>query len=152
MTNAARTLAAWAAKFEPNDADLTLADRALRDTVAVASAAREHPVRHLFDELSDAGRWAALAHVLDFDDLHLPSTTHVSAVCVPAALTGGGGAPARVGDPRGGGGAPARVGDPRGRGGAPARVGDPQDGGDTPAHLGDPRDGGDAAAGGGGPR
>jgi 2-methylcitrate dehydratase PrpD len=36
-------------------------------------------------------------HVLDFDDLHMPSTTHVSVVCVPTALAtaelaGGGGA------------------------------------------------------------
>jgi 2-methylcitrate dehydratase PrpD len=29
--------------------------------------------------------------VLDFDDLHMPSTTHVSAVCVPTALATGGG-------------------------------------------------------------
>ena len=31
-----------------------------------------------------------LAHVLDFDDLHMESTTHISAVCVPAALAVGG--------------------------------------------------------------
>jgi 2-methylcitrate dehydratase PrpD len=31
-------------------------------------------------------------HVLDFDDLHMPSTTHVSVVCVPTALATGGGA------------------------------------------------------------
>ena len=30
--------------------------------------------------------------MLDFDDLHMPSTTHISAVCVPAALASGGGA------------------------------------------------------------
>jgi 2-methylcitrate dehydratase PrpD len=91
MTNAARTLASWATNFEPSEEDLALAERALRDTVAVALAAvRDHPQRPLFDELSDGGRWAALAHVLDFDDLHLPSTTHVSAICVPVALTGGG--------------------------------------------------------------
>ena len=29
--------------------------------------------------------------MLDFDDLHMPSTTHVSAVCVPTALATGGG-------------------------------------------------------------
>jgi 2-methylcitrate dehydratase PrpD len=92
MTNAARSLAEWAANFEPSDEDLALAELALRDTVAVACAAREHPLRPLFDELRDAGRWASLAHVLDFDDLHLPSTTHVSAICVPVALAGGGGA------------------------------------------------------------
>ena len=31
-----------------------------------------------------------LAHVLDFDDLHMESTSHVSAVCVPAVLAAGG--------------------------------------------------------------
>ena len=31
---------------------------------------------------------------LDFDDLHMPSTAHVSAVCVPAAATFTGGAEA----------------------------------------------------------
>jgi 2-methylcitrate dehydratase PrpD len=31
-------------------------------------------------------------HVLDFDDLHMPSTTHVSVVCVPTALATDGGA------------------------------------------------------------
>src|SRR5437868_1082580 len=93
MTNAARTLASWATNFEPTEEDLALAERALRDTLAVAlAAAHDHPQRHLFDELPDAGQWAALAHVLDFDDLHLPSTTHVSAICVPVALAGGGGA------------------------------------------------------------
>jgi 2-methylcitrate dehydratase PrpD len=42
--------------------------------------------------LSETGRWAALAHVLDFDDLHMASTAHISAVCVPVALSCGGGA------------------------------------------------------------
>nr|WP_255374665.1 MmgE/PrpD family protein [Mycobacterium sp. NAZ190054] len=37
------------------------------------------------------GRWAVASHVLDLDDLHLPSTAHVSAVCVPATLATGGG-------------------------------------------------------------
>jgi 2-methylcitrate dehydratase PrpD len=45
----------------------------------------------VFSQLPEAGRWAALAHVLDYDDLHLPSTTHISAVCVPVALSSGGG-------------------------------------------------------------
>jgi len=35
-------------------------------------------------------RWAAAAHALDYDDLHLESTAHLSAVCLPAALTAGG--------------------------------------------------------------
>jgi 2-methylcitrate dehydratase PrpD len=34
------------------------------------------------------------AHILDFDDLHMPSTTHISTVCVPAALALHGGAQA----------------------------------------------------------
>jgi 2-methylcitrate dehydratase PrpD len=58
----------------------------------VTLAARGDPVERVLEPLSGAGRWAALAHVLDFDDLHLPSTAHISAVCVPAALASGGGA------------------------------------------------------------
>jgi 2-methylcitrate dehydratase PrpD len=88
--SAAHDLASRAAKLDPTDEDLALAGRSLLDTVAVAYAAREHPLRPLFDELSDAGRWAALAHVLDYDDLHLPSTTHISAICVAVALASGG--------------------------------------------------------------
>ena len=43
--------------------------------------------------MPDGARWAVAGHVLDFDDLHMPSTTHVSVVCVPTALaTDGGGA------------------------------------------------------------
>jgi 2-methylcitrate dehydratase PrpD len=55
-------------------------------------AGRADPRAPMFAELSEAGRWAALAHVLDYDDLHMPSTTHISAVCVPAALVCGGAA------------------------------------------------------------
>jgi 2-methylcitrate dehydratase PrpD len=90
----ASTLAAWATGFQPSDEDLALARRALLDTLAVMHGAREHPLSGLFTRLSEAGRWAALAHVLDYDDLHMPSTTHISAVCVAAALAGGGGADA----------------------------------------------------------
>lgn len=92
MTSTARVLAQWAHDIEPTAADLALADRSLVDTVAVALAAREHPVMKVAASLSEAGRWATAAHVLDFDDLHMPSTTHVSAVCVPVVLTAGGGA------------------------------------------------------------
>ena len=42
-------------------------------------------------DLPEAARWAALGHVLDFDDLHMESTAHISVVCVPAALAAGGG-------------------------------------------------------------
>ncbi|HTZ92888.1 MAG TPA: MmgE/PrpD family protein [Streptosporangiaceae bacterium] len=92
MTSTARLLAQWAHDLEPTEADLALADRSLLDTVAVTLAARDHPVTKVAASLSEAGRWATAGHVLDFDDLHMPSTTHVSAVCVPTALAAGGGA------------------------------------------------------------
>jgi 2-methylcitrate dehydratase PrpD len=88
----ATVLARWAAELRPDDDDLALADRSLADTVAVALAARDHPVTAVAAGLPEAARWAVAAHVLDFDDLHMPSTTHVSAVCVPTALATGGGA------------------------------------------------------------
>ena len=62
----------------------------------MAFAARAHPLREVFAQLPEAGRWAAFAHVLDYDDLHLPSTAHISAVCVPVALAGEGEDPARA--------------------------------------------------------
>jgi 2-methylcitrate dehydratase PrpD len=92
MSAIASTLARWAAAFRPSPADEALARRALVDTVAVALASRDDPLAGLLSPLGRAGRWAAIAHVLDFDDLHMPSTTHVSAVCVPVALATGGGA------------------------------------------------------------
>jgi 2-methylcitrate dehydratase PrpD len=85
----AETLAGWAAGLEPGPGDLELADRSLRDTAAVALAARDHRVTRLAASsgaLSEGARWAVAGHVLDFDDLHMPSTAHVSVVCVPAAL------------------------------------------------------------------
>jgi 2-methylcitrate dehydratase PrpD len=90
MTTVADELAGWATAFAPSADDLALADRALVDIVAVATAARDHPIGALLGELPEDGAWAVLAHVLDFDDLHLPTTTHVSAVCVPAVLAAGG--------------------------------------------------------------
>src|ERR1700727_1357655 len=92
MTSVAVDLARWACELEPDDADLALADRALTDTVAVTLAARDHPVAALAADLPEGARWAVTAHILDFDDLHMPSTTHISAVCVPTALAAGGGA------------------------------------------------------------
>jgi 2-methylcitrate dehydratase PrpD len=92
MTALAVTLARWACDLEPTPADLALADRSLLDTVAVAAAARDHPVARLTPGLGEGARWAATGHVLDFDDLHMPSTAHVSVVCVPTALATGGGA------------------------------------------------------------
>jgi 2-methylcitrate dehydratase PrpD len=91
MTSAALALSQWAHDLRPAAADLDLADRSLADTVAVTLAARDHPVTRLAAGLPEGARWAVTGHVLDFDDLHMPSTTHVSAVCVPAALTAGGG-------------------------------------------------------------
>ena len=52
------------------------------------------------------GQWAAMAHALDYDDLHLPSTSHISAVCVPVALAYGGGSRAYLA----GAGTMARIG------------------------------------------
>ncbi len=92
MTTGAQTLARWAADLRPAEDDLALADRSLLDTVAVALAARDHPVVAVASGLPEAARWAVASHVLDFDDLHMPSTTHISAVCVPTALATGGGA------------------------------------------------------------
>jgi 2-methylcitrate dehydratase PrpD len=88
----ALALADWAHGLEPDAGDLALAGRSLADTVAVALAARRHPVNRLAAALPDGARWAVAGHVLDFDDLHMESTTHISAVCVPTALATGGGA------------------------------------------------------------
>jgi 2-methylcitrate dehydratase PrpD len=90
MTSVAEQLAGWAADLDPSDDDLALAQRSLVDTLAVASAARQHPIHDLLGERSECEAWAVLAHVLDFDDLHMESTAHVSAVCVPAVLAAGG--------------------------------------------------------------
>ncbi|HEY2578143.1 MAG TPA: MmgE/PrpD family protein [Streptosporangiaceae bacterium] len=92
MTALAVTLAEWAHGLRPGQPDLELAGRSLRDTVAVALAARDHPVTSLAAQLPEGARWAVAAHVLDFDDLHMESTTHISAVCVPTALATRGGA------------------------------------------------------------
>src|SRR5690349_23329022 len=98
MTSVAVTLAEWAAGLEPDREDLELAHRSLLDTVAVTLAARDHRVTRLAAGppqgagLPEGARWAVAGHVLDFDDLHMPSTTHVSVVCVPTALATDGGA------------------------------------------------------------
>jgi 2-methylcitrate dehydratase PrpD len=86
----ARTLAGWAQDLAPNADDLALARRSLMDTVAVTLAARDHPIRRIVADLPAGARWATLGHVLDFDDLHLESTTHISAVIVPTVLATGG--------------------------------------------------------------
>ncbi len=86
MPSIASALAHWAHDLTPAGDDLTLADRSLLDTIAVTLAARDHPVSRLAVQLPEAARWAVAGHILDFDDLHMPSTTHISAVCVPTAL------------------------------------------------------------------
>ncbi len=92
MSSTAADLGQWAHDLMPAADDLVLAHRSLADTVAVTLAAREHHVTKVAASLDEAARWATAGHVLDFDDLHMPSTTHVSAVCVPTALATGGGA------------------------------------------------------------
>jgi 2-methylcitrate dehydratase PrpD len=89
MVNLAATLVDWATGYRPDSGDLALAQRSLLDTLAVTLAAREHPIRPVAATLPDAARWSTLGHVLDFDDLHVPSTTHISAVIVPAVLAAG---------------------------------------------------------------
>jgi 2-methylcitrate dehydratase PrpD len=79
-------LATWADELDPSVDDLALARRSLIDTLAVSTAGRDHEDAPLSVHLGQAGRWAMLAHLIDFDDLHVPSTSHISAVCVPAAL------------------------------------------------------------------
>jgi 2-methylcitrate dehydratase PrpD len=88
----AERLASWAERFEPSAADVALADLALTDTVCVALAARNEPILAVASELPRGERWSVASHILDFDDLHLPSTTHISAICVPGALATGTGA------------------------------------------------------------
>jgi 2-methylcitrate dehydratase PrpD len=97
MIALAEQLAQWAHDLCPTTEDLALAQRSLRDTLAVALAARGEPLRKVVVGEPEVGRWAALAHVLSFDDLHMPSTTHISSVCVPVVLASGGDARAYLG-------------------------------------------------------
>ncbi|MEV5156461.1 MmgE/PrpD family protein [Streptomyces werraensis] len=90
MVPTATALAEWAAQLSPTAEDLALARRALLDTAAVALAARDDTIVPVVSGLPDAARWAAIGHVLDFDDLHAESTTHISVVMVPAVLAAGG--------------------------------------------------------------
>jgi 2-methylcitrate dehydratase PrpD len=85
-------LADWACAVRPGPADEELARRSLIDTVAVTLAALDDPVAEWTAGMEPALRWAAVGHVLDFDDVHLPSTSHVSVVCTAATLACGGGA------------------------------------------------------------
>jgi 2-methylcitrate dehydratase PrpD len=106
MLSTAHRLATWAHELRPTGDDLKLAQRSLLDTLAVALAAREDPIVSVIGDLPEAARWATLAHVLDYDDLHIASTTHVSAVCVAATLASRGDARAYLA----GAGVMARIG------------------------------------------
>lgn len=57
-------------------------------------AARQEPVSQAARGLPEAARWATAAHALDYDDLHMASTAHISVVCASATLAAGGGAEA----------------------------------------------------------
>ncbi len=85
-------LAEWAQRYTPSADDHDLARAALVDTVAVAVAAEDDPIVALTAGEDVSMRWGAVGHVLDFDDVHLPSTSHVSVVCTAATLATGGGA------------------------------------------------------------
>jgi len=85
-------LADWAAAYRPTDADDRVASTALVDTIAVTLAAEADPIVDVTAGMPEPLRWGAIGHVLDFDDVHLPSTSHVSVVCVNAVLAAGGGA------------------------------------------------------------
>lgn len=99
-------LADWAIRLAPSTEDGALARRSLIDTLAVAAAARRSPIVPVARHLGFAAGTAALAHYLDFDDLHLPSTAHISSVCVSASLGAGGNAKAFLA----GAGVMARIG------------------------------------------
>jgi len=83
-------LAHWVAELQPSVEDLELADRSMLDTLACTVAAADAPIADAIEALSESARWATLGHVLDFDDLHMESTTHISVVCVPVVLATGG--------------------------------------------------------------
>ena len=91
MISVAIELAEWAANLAPTGDDFELADRSLLD-IAVAIVGRDEPVVTTAAALSDATCWAIAGHVLDFDDLHMASTAHISVDCLPAVLAAGGGA------------------------------------------------------------
>jgi hypothetical protein len=69
MDSVADRVAGWAAATVPTPAELDLADDALLDTLSVIHAAARA------------------------DDVHLPSTSHISAVCLPVALASAGASP-----------------------------------------------------------
>jgi 2-methylcitrate dehydratase PrpD len=106
MTDTASRLAQWAVRLAPSQDEIELAGRALTDTLAVTIAGLAEPVAAVVGDAPGAQRWATVAHVLDYDDLHIPSTSHISVICVPATLAAGGSATAYLG----GAGVMARLG------------------------------------------
>jgi 2-methylcitrate dehydratase PrpD len=90
MPGTAEALAWWASDLTPTDIDVAFARRALIDTVAVTLAAGDEALRIIVAALPDSARWSAMGHLLDFDDLHIESTAHISVVIVPAVLAAGG--------------------------------------------------------------
>lgn len=106
MMTTIEALAEWAHSLQPTEQDLRLAQRSLTDTLAVTLAARNHPLTEQTNVLSEAAHWASTGHVLDFDDLHMESTTHISVVIVPTVLALGGDARAYLA----GAGVMARIG------------------------------------------
>lgn len=85
-------LAEWAVGIKPGAADLEQARRSLVDTVAVMLAGADEPVARSTLGEPEPLRWATIGHALDYDDVHLPSTSHISVVCATATLVAGGGA------------------------------------------------------------
>src|SRR4030081_544940 len=71
-------LAEWAAGVRPTPGDEKLARRALVDTVAGTLAAADARDTGWTAGSPAVLRWAAVGHVLDVDDVHLPSSSRVS--------------------------------------------------------------------------
>jgi 2-methylcitrate dehydratase PrpD len=91
MTSTAERLAVWAHGYVPTPADhWTRLPRPARHRRGDPRRA-DRWIRTFNAALPDAARWAAVGHVLDFADLRLGSTAHISVVYVPATLATGGG-------------------------------------------------------------
>lgn len=91
MPGTAEALAEWADAHTPTADELALAERSLVDTLAVTFAARDHEIADLTRGLlPEEARWGAVGHVLDFDDVQVEASSHVSVVIVPAVLAVGG--------------------------------------------------------------
>ena len=89
---AAIALARWALSLRPTPDELADAQRQLIDVTACALAAVPDSVVASTSGEEAALRWAAAAHVLVLDGVHLPTTTHIDTVAVIATLAANGGA------------------------------------------------------------